>query len=30
VAEVALKQILSHSGGHLDHAAVLVLRRQPV
>jgi serine phosphatase RsbU (regulator of sigma subunit)/PAS domain-containing protein len=31
VAEVVLKQVLSHSGGHLDDdAAVLVLRRQPV
>jgi serine phosphatase RsbU (regulator of sigma subunit) len=30
VAEVVLKQVLSHSGGHLDDdAAVLVLRRQP-
>ena len=30
VAEVVLKQLLSHSGGHLDDdAAVLVLRRQP-
>jgi serine phosphatase RsbU (regulator of sigma subunit) len=30
VAEVILKQVLSHSGGHLDDdAAVLVLRRQP-
>jgi serine phosphatase RsbU (regulator of sigma subunit) len=30
VAEVALKQVLSHTGGHLDDdAAVLVLRRQP-
>ena len=31
VAEVVLKQVLSHSGGHLDDdAAVLVLRRQPL
>ena len=31
VAEVVLKQVLSHSGGHLDDdAAVLVLRRNPV
>ncbi|HEV8425160.1 MAG TPA: SpoIIE family protein phosphatase [Actinomycetes bacterium] len=31
VAEVVLKQVLSHSGGHLDDdAAVLVLRREPV
>jgi serine phosphatase RsbU (regulator of sigma subunit)/PAS domain-containing protein len=31
VAEVVLKQVLSHSGGHLDDdAAVLVLRRKPV
>jgi serine phosphatase RsbU (regulator of sigma subunit) len=31
VAEVILKQVLSHSGGHLDDdAAVLVLRREPV
>jgi PAS domain S-box-containing protein len=31
VAEVVLKQVLSHSGGHLDDdAAVLVLRRVPV
>ena len=30
VAEVVLKQVLSHSGGHLDDdAAVLVLRRLP-
>ena len=30
VAEVVLKQLLSHSGGHLDDdAAVLVLRREP-
>jgi sigma-B regulation protein RsbU (phosphoserine phosphatase) len=30
VAEVILKQVLSHSGGHLDDdAAVLVLRREP-
>jgi serine phosphatase RsbU (regulator of sigma subunit)/PAS domain-containing protein len=30
VAEVVLKQVLSHSGGHLDDdAAVLVLRREP-
>jgi serine phosphatase RsbU (regulator of sigma subunit) len=30
VAEVVLKQVLSHSGGHLDDdAAVLVLRRPP-
>jgi serine phosphatase RsbU (regulator of sigma subunit) len=30
VAEVVLKQVLSHTGGHLDDdAAVLVLRRQP-
>jgi serine phosphatase RsbU (regulator of sigma subunit)/PAS domain-containing protein len=30
VAEVVLKQVLSHSGGHLDDdAAVLVLRRDP-
>ena len=30
VAEVVLKQLLSHSDGHLgDDAAVLVLRRQP-
>jgi serine phosphatase RsbU (regulator of sigma subunit) len=30
VAEVVLKQVLSHSGGHLDDdAAVLVLRRVP-
>jgi serine phosphatase RsbU (regulator of sigma subunit)/PAS domain-containing protein len=30
VAEVVLKQVLSHSGGHLDDdAAVLVLRRRP-
>jgi len=29
VAEVVLKQVLSHSGGHLDDdAAVLVLRRE--
>ena len=31
VAEDVLKQVLSHSGGHLDDdAAVLVLRRQPL
>jgi serine phosphatase RsbU (regulator of sigma subunit) len=31
VAEVVLKQVLSHSGGHLDDdAAVLVLRREPL
>jgi serine phosphatase RsbU (regulator of sigma subunit) len=31
VAEDVLKQVLSHSGGHLDDdAAVLVLRRRPV
>jgi serine phosphatase RsbU (regulator of sigma subunit)/PAS domain-containing protein len=31
VAEDVLKQVLSHSGGHLDDdAAVLVLRREPV
>jgi serine phosphatase RsbU (regulator of sigma subunit)/PAS domain-containing protein len=31
VAEVVLKQVLSHSGGHLDDdAAVLVLRRRPL
>ena len=31
VAEVVLKAVLSHSGGHLDDdAAVLVLRREPV
>jgi serine phosphatase RsbU (regulator of sigma subunit) len=30
VAEVVLEQLLSHSGGHLDDdAAVLVLRRGP-
>jgi serine phosphatase RsbU (regulator of sigma subunit)/PAS domain-containing protein len=30
VAEVVLKQVLSHSGGHLDDdAALLVLRREP-
>jgi serine phosphatase RsbU (regulator of sigma subunit)/PAS domain-containing protein len=30
VAEVVLKQVLSHTGGHLDDdAAVLVLRREP-
>ena len=30
VAEVVLKQVLGHSGGHLDDdAAVLVLRREP-
>ena len=30
VAEVVLKQVLSHSGGHLDDdVAVLVLRREP-
>jgi hypothetical protein len=29
VAEVVLKQVLSHTGGHLDDdAAVLVLRRE--
>jgi serine phosphatase RsbU (regulator of sigma subunit) len=31
VAEVVLKQVLSHTGGRLDDdAAVLVLRREPV
>jgi hypothetical protein len=31
VAEDVLKQVLSHSGGHLDDdAAVLVLRREPL
>jgi serine phosphatase RsbU (regulator of sigma subunit) len=30
VAEAVLKQVLSHSGGHLDDdAALLVLRREP-
>jgi hypothetical protein len=30
VAEVVLKQVLSHTGGRLDDdAAVLVLRREP-